>query len=309
MPPDGALPNGSLSSAVAEAAWREHRQRILDIGYRMMGTISDAEDIAQEVFIKLLAVDVDELDDVLGWLVTVTSRLCVDRLRRHENSRRSYVGPWLPEPVIAVGGDSVSDRITLDESVRMALLVVLDRLSPAERAAFVLHDIFSVPFAEIGEIVGRSPQACRQLATRARRRIEEDPTTTSRPVDHEQHRAIADRFAAACQVGDLDGLVALLAPNAVGDFDSGGLVLGAPLTELDGAEAIAAQLVASVSVLGADFTACEVNGDPGVVMTFGPQVAATIALGIRDGQIDLVHGVGNPAKLVHLQPWSAPGRG
>ena len=163
---------------------------MLNIGYRMLSSVTDAEDVAQEVFAKLAEVDIDQIDDVLGWLVTVTSRMCIDRLRLHENSRRAYVGPWLPEPVVEGSADIVGDQITLDDSVRMALLVVLDRLTPAERVAFVLHDVFSLPFTEVGEIVGRSPQAARQLATRARRRSAHNAGRTG----HGNHRARSPRW-------------------------------------------------------------------------------------------------------------------
>ena len=274
---------------------------MLNIGYRMLSSVTDAEDVAQKVFAKLAEVDIDQIDDVLGWLVTVTSRMCIDRLRLHENSRRAYVGPWLPEPVVEGSADIVGDQITLDDSVRMALLVVLDRLTPAERVAFVLHDVFSLPFTEVGEIVGRSPQAARQLATRARRRIQSDSTTTRLPTDPEEHREIIQRFATACREGDLSELVEVLAVDATGDFDSGGLMPGAPLAEVDGGEAIAAQLIAAVSGFGADFTVRDINGDPGVLITLGGQVMGTIALGVRDGRIDLVHAIGNPQKLTHLQ--------
>ena len=285
-----------------EAAWLEHRRRVLNIGYRMLSSVTDAEDVAQDVFARLAEADIDEIDDVLGWLVTVTSRMCIDRLRLHETSRRAYVGPWLPEPVVEGRADIVGDQITLDDSVRMAPLVVLDRLTPGERVAFVLHDVFSLPFAEVGEIVGRSPQACRQLAARARRRIQSDSTTTRPPTNPEEHREIVERFAAACKQGDLKALIEVLAAEATGDFDSDGQMPGAPLTEVDGAEAIAAQLVAAVSGFGAEFTVREINGDPGVLITKGGQVMGTIALGVRDGQIDLVHAIGNPQKLTHLQP-------
>jgi RNA polymerase sigma-70 factor (ECF subfamily) len=171
--------------------WHQHRRRVLDVAYRMLGSVHDAEDVVQEAYSRLLAIDVEALDDVRGWLVTVTSRLCIDRLRAHERVKRAYVGPWLPEPIVDAASADVdlADRITLDDTVRMALMVVLEQLSPAERAAFVLHDIFSVDFDTVAELVGRSPQACRQLASRARRRIEADeavtrfhataPTTTS----------------------------------------------------------------------------------------------------------------------------------
>lgn len=295
-------PSPDSAADVVASAWLEHRQRVLNIGYRMLSSVTDAEDVAQDAFARLAEADIDEIDDVLGWLVTVTSRMCIDRLRLHENSRRSYVGPWLPEPVVDGSEDTVGDQITLDDSVRMALLVVLDQLTPAERVAFVLHDVFTLPFTEIGEIVGRSPQACRQLAARARRRIQSDSTTTRPPISREEHREIVQRFATACRDGDLKALVDVLAADATGDFDSGGMIPGAPLTELDGGEAIAAQLVGAVSGFGAEFIVREVNGDPGVLITMGEQVMAAISLGVRDGQIDLVHAIGNPTKLTHLQP-------
>lgn len=285
----------------AEAAWREHHQRVLDVAYRMTGSITEAEDIAQETSVRLLAADLEAIDDVIGWLVTVATRLSVDRLRLHENSRRTYVGPWLPEPLVSAFDDDIANRVTLDDTVRMALLVVLDQMSPAERTAFVLHDVFALPFDEIAEIVGRSPQAVRQLATRARRRVHEDRTTARFPTDREQHRELVARFAEACSVGDLDGLISLLAVDVLGDFDSGGLVPGAPLTELDGAEPVARQLIRSMSGLGALFVPTDVNGDPGVVVRFGDVVAAVIAIGVSNGAIDLLYGIGNPAKLTHLQ--------
>ena len=295
-------PDPESNASAVESAWLEHHQRVLNIGYRMLSSVTDAEDVAQDAFARLAEADIEQVDDVLGWLVTVTSRMCIDRLRLHENSRRSYVGPWLPEPVVDGNEDTVGDQITLDDSVRMALLVVLDRLTPAERVAFVLHDVFTLPFTEVGEIVGRSPQACRQLAARARRKIQSDSTMRRPPVDREEHREIVQRFATACRDGDLKALVDVLATDATGDFDSGGAIPSAPLTELDGGEAIAAQLVGAVSGFGAEFIVREINGDPGVLITMGGQIMAAISLGVRDGQIDLVHAIGNPAKLAHLQP-------
>ena len=295
-------PNPESNTSAIESAWLEHHQRVLNIGYRMLSSVTDAEDVAQEAFARLAEADIDEIDDILGWLVTVTSRMSIDRLRLHENSRKSYVGPWLPEPVVDGHEDTVGDQITLDDSVRMALLVVLDRLTPAERVAFVLHDVFTLPFAEVGEIVGRSPQACRQLAARARRRIQSDSTAMRPPINRDEHREIVQRFANACSDGDMKALVDVLATDATGDFDSGGMVPNAPLTEVDGGEAIAAQLVTAVSGFGAEFVVLEVNGDPGVLITIGGHVMSAISLGVRDGQIDLVHAIGNPAKLTHLQP-------
>lgn len=284
-----------------EVLWAEHRRRVLDVGYRMLGSLSDAEDVAQEAYARLVVADLEAIDDVRGWLVAVASRICLDRLRAHEYSRRSYVGPWLPEPLVAdAAAIDVADRVTLDESVRMALMVMLEQLSPAERTAFVLHDVFDLPFDQIGPIVGRSPQACRQLASRARRRIRADKTAARFEIDPGDHRQIATRFAQACERGDLDQLIAVLDPSVVGDFDSGGAIPGAPLTELDGAERVARQLIRSLSPLPARFEVAEVNGSPGVVVLIDDAVVTVIALGISDGAIDVIHAIGNPTKLAHL---------
>lgn len=285
----------------ATEAWAADRRRLMDLAYRLLGSVADAEDVVQDAYGRLRAADLDAIADLTGWLVTVTSRLCVDHLRRHEQSRRAYVGPWLPEPVVAAGTDDVAERITLDDSVRMALLVVLERLSPAERTAFVLHDVFAVPFDEVGVIVGRSPEACRQLASRARRKVVADGAARRPPVDPAELETVAHRFARACDLGDLDALIDVLASDVVGDFDSAGVVPGAPLTALDGAVAVAAQLIASVSGRGATFEVASVNGEPGVLVVLRATVVAVIALGVRAGRVDRIHAVGNPAKLSHVR--------
>ncbi|MDY7106321.1 MAG: RNA polymerase sigma factor SigJ [Actinomycetota bacterium] len=303
--PEATVEANDDSTDDAAEVWAAHRRRLLDLAYRLLGSISDAEDVVQDAYGRLQAADRSAIDDVTGWIVAVTSRLCVDHLRRHEQSRRAYVGPWLPEPVVGraagAGIDEVADRITLDDSVRMALLVVLDRLSAAERTAFVLHDVFAVPFDEVGAIVGRSAPACRQLASRARRKVAASGAGRGVGVDPAELDTVARRFARACEAGDLAALVDVLASDVVGDFDSAGLVPGAPLTELDGAEVVAAQLVASVSGRGATIEVADVNGEPGVLVTLDGWVVAVIALGVYDGCVDRIHAVGNPAKLTHLR--------
>jgi RNA polymerase sigma-70 factor (ECF subfamily) len=290
--------------------WDEHRRCAFDVSYRLLGSVSEAEDVVQDAYARLLMADLDRIDDVRGWLITVSSRLCIDRLRRHDHRRTSYVGPWLPEPVVAGAGPvPVEDRITLDDSVRMALLVVLEQLSPAERTAFVLHDVFALPYDQIGGIVGRSPQACRQLASRARRRIDADPATARFAVPGPDHAELVERFAEACSRGDLEALIEVLASDVVGDFDSGGTIPGAPVTELDGAEAVARQLVASMPAAGASYRAASVNGDRGLIVSVGGVVGAVIAFGFRRGRIDRIYGIGNPAKLDHIQPLGRVRRG
>ena len=282
--------------------WHQHRRRVFDVAYRMLGSVHDAEDVVQEAYGRLLTGDVESLDDVLGWLITVTSRLCIDRLRAHERVKRAYVGPWLPEPIVDVASADVDleDRVTLDDTVRMALMVVLEQLSPPERAAFVLHDVFSVDFDTVAELVGRSPQACRQLASRARRRIEADEAVARFQVDRAEHDLVVARFVDACERGDLDNLLAVLDPGVIGDFDSGGVIPGAPLLALDGAPAVARQLMATVTNRGLTFEPAAVNGEPGVIIATETDVVAVLALGVRDGCIDVLHAIGNPAKLSHI---------
>ena len=164
----------------------------------------------------------------------------------------------------------------------------------------MLHDVFGLTFDEVGEVVGRSSQACRQLASRARRRIASDPATARFPVDRDDHRVVVERFARAVERGDLEGLVAVLAPDVVGDFDSGGTIPGAPVTELDGAVPVARQLIRTLSGAGLVLEPAEVNGDPGLVAVRDGRLVAVIATGVHQGRVDRIHGVGNPAKLAHL---------
>ena len=292
----------AIWSARISELWQQHHCRAFDVAYRLLGSVDDADDAVQEAYLRLSSAELEQIDDVRGWLVTVTSRLCLDRLRAHERLRRAYVGPWLPEPIVEqpAGGADPADRATLDESVRMALLVVLEELSPAERTSFVLHDVFGLPFDEIGQIVGRRAGACRQLASRARRRIGASPARFN--VDSREHDAVVRRFAAACQRGDLEGLVRVLDTDVVGDFDSGGQVAGAPLGALDGADRVARQLLGVLARRGARFEVASVNGQTGIVVRIADAVAAVISLVVVDGHVVVVHGVGNPDKLNHIDP-------
>ena len=214
-------------SAFADA-WREHHRYLLDVAYRMLGSVSDAEDAVQEAFVRLVRANPKEIEDLRGWLVVVVTRLCLDQLRSARSKRESYVGPWLPEPVIESDLSDPADRITLDDSVRMAMLVVLERLTPAERATFVLHDVFRFSFEDVAAIVGRSVEASRQLASRARRRIQDQTDPARFDVDPEEVGRIAGRFITAATDGDVDALMDVLDPNVVGWTDTGG-IQGAPL--------------------------------------------------------------------------------
>ena len=288
-----------------EQLWQQHRRRMFDIGYRMLGSVADAEDVAAEAYARLLAVNREQVADPVGWLVTVTSRLCVDRLRSAENRKRAYVGPWLPEPIVELAestADDPADRITLDDTVRLAFLVVLEELSPAERTSFVLHDLFAVPFDEVAEIVGRSPAACRQLASRARRRIRAHPERPRAGGVSSGAETVARRFAHACAAGELQPLLEVLDPEVIGDFDSGGAIPGAPLRAIDGAEPVARILARSFRDRDLSLAVAAVNGEPGVIARREGRIIAVIGLGVVDGRIDLIHAIGNPDKLRHLDP-------
>ena len=285
-------------AAFAEA-WRDHRRYVLDVAYRMLGSVSDAEDVVQEAFARLLRQDPDQIQDVRGWLVVVATRLCLDQLRSARTKREAYVGPWLPEPVIDGETDDPADRITLDDSVRMAMLVVLERLTPAERATFVLHDVFGFSFEEVAKTVGRSVEACRQLASRARKRIEDETGPARFDVDPAEVGRLADRFISAATDGDMAALMDVLDPDVVGWTDSAGL-LGAPLEPLAGRERVMDQLLRFVRGYGVTLSPLPVNGEPGVLVTRGGRLFAVIALETRAGRITRLHGIANPQKLRYV---------
>ena len=287
-----------MPAPAIEEAWLQHRRLVLDVAYRMLGSLSDAEDIVAEAYTRLVEHGIEQLHDPRGWLMTVTSRLCLDRLRSAAVKRRAYVGPWLPEPILSRPGlgNGPADRVTLDDSVRMALLVVLEQLSPAERTVYVLADVFALSFDEVAAIVGRTPAACRQLAVRARARLAEDATARFRP-DPDDSRRVVERFAWACATGDLDALVAVLHADVSGDFDSGGVIANAPLHRVTGDRAVANVLHAAFAASGASFVVGSVNGEPGVIVTIADFVVAAISLTVIHELVVTVHGIGNPAKL------------
>jgi RNA polymerase sigma-70 factor (ECF subfamily) len=230
----------------------------------------------------------------------VAGRVCLDRLRA-DHTRNRYIGPWLPEPLIDLAGTEAdpADIVTLDDSVRLALLTVLQALSPAERVAFVLHDVFGLTFEEVGQVVGRSPAACRKLASRARAAIRADPEPRFE-VSAVEARNVAERFAAACRTGDLAALTAVLAPDVIGEFDSGGRVAGAPLGPLVGADLVAVTLARSLGGGVADIRVAGVNDQPGVIVSLSGQVMAVIGLETDGHLVHVIRAVGNPEKLARL---------
>ena len=284
--------------------WTAHRHVVRDVAYRVLGSVAEAEDVTQETYLRLLArgdePDAEPLDEPRAWLITVASRLAIDRLRAHEHSRRAYVGPWLPEPIVTDERTLPEDRVTLDDSVRMALLVVLEQLTPAERTAFLLHDVFDLGFDRVADVLGVSPASARQSASRARKRIAAHGEARF-SVDPAAARRLSERFAAAASDGDLEGLVAVLATDATGHFDSGGVFPDAPTEVVTGAETVARQLLAAVGGQGLDFQVAEVNAEPGVIIRRRGRVISVLALEFADDRISAIHGIGNPKKLAHVR--------
>jgi RNA polymerase sigma-70 factor, ECF subfamily len=274
---------------------------VLDIAFRMVGSLGEAEDVVQEAFSRLLRADVDgdEIEDLRGWLVVVVSRLCLDRLRFHRRHRTAD-GPS-PDRASPHGSRVLDpgDRAALDDTVHTALHVVLERLTPAERTTFVLHDVFKFTFDEVGGIVGRTPAACRQLASRARRTFGDEAAAGRFTVESTEQRRATDRFLAACTTGDLDGLLAVLDPDVTGVVDLGGAIGLRPPVE--GRDLVAAT---TLRYYGPDSSTILLSlptvDEAGIVAVRDGKVFATIGLRVRGGLIDHLHGVVDSVKVTPL---------
>src|ERR1700754_1893135 len=269
----------------------------------MLGSVAEAEDVVQEAYIRRAAAG--EVSNERAFMTTVTTRLAIDVLRSARVRRETYVGEWLPEPLVE---DEAPARVETDESISLAALLLLERLSPVERAVFVLRESFDFGFDEIAAIVERSEDNCRQILSRARKRVAEDRPRFD--ADPRERRALASRFLAAARDGDLDGLVALLAPNAVLIGDGGGRARAIP-KPMFGAAAVAraiAQFYGQIDQWGVTMEPVWVNGQPGF-RTVDPEgrLLAVASLSVFEGHITAIHSVVNPDKLSHLGPTSELG--
>ncbi|NKY85228.1 RNA polymerase sigma factor SigJ [Nocardia veterana] len=283
------------------------RRQLINLAYRLLGSLAEAEDVVQETYARWYALSERQRQEVArpgAWLTTVAGRICLDLLGSARARRERYVGEWLPEPVPGpderVGGSTPvdpADRVTLDESISMAFLVVLDSMTPAERVSFVLHDVFRYSFAEIAAVVGRSPAACRQLASSARRRID-----TSRGPSAGDRAEVVRDFKRAWETGDIAALIDLLDPEATATADSGGLVpaFREPIT---GGEQIAHAWM-RIASRSTGFTLQErtVNGQPGLVARIDDTIVSVYAFDIADDRITRIWVIRNPEKLRH---WTA----
>ena len=270
------------------------REHLKAVAYRMLGSRSEAEDAVQEAWLRLSRSETGSVTNLGGWLTTVVARVCLDMLRSRRARREDYVGTWLPEPVVSVA-DGPEDEAALADAVGLALLVVLDTLTPPERLAFVLHDMFAVSFSEIGEILDRSPTAARQLASRARRRVR--GATPRTDPDLREQRRVVDAFLAASRSGDFAALLRVLDPDVVFRVDTG--PRGNPLPVV-GAENVARRILARGSRLAPYARPAIVNGNAGVIVVPATQPIAVVGFTVESGRIVEIDLIANPEKLDRL---------
>ena len=300
----------------AAGVFDEHRGLLVSVAYRILGSVTDAEDAVQEAWLRWSGVDQSGVNDPRAFLVRVTTRLAIDRLRRAKARRETYVGPWLPEPILT--RNDVAEDAAMAESVSMALLVVLETLSPLERAVFVLREAFGMPHAEIAEVIGRKEEAVRQLARRARDHVRERRTRFD--ADQTEQRRVTERFLEAAAGGDLEALMEVLSPGVTLVADGGGRAL-APRRPVHGADKVARFLVAVateervarfLASVGSEPSGevrvhpAQVNGGPGVVITSGDEPISALVLDVSDGVVQTIHLVANPEKLAGVRAVEAP---
>ncbi|MGP3955811.1 RNA polymerase sigma factor SigJ [Nonomuraea sp. 3N208] len=303
--PGHGRPDPSLSAIMSE------RRQLINLAYRLLGSVAEAEDVVQETYTRWYAMSRQQQEAIEspgGWLTTVASRICLDLLGSARARRERYVGEWIPEPLPDrtewINGRSAgttadpADRVTLDESVTMAFLVVLESMTPAERVAFILHEVFRYSFAEVAEIVGRTPAACRQLASSARRRIRAAQAPAAPAA---RQAGLVRDFKQAWEAKDIDALVGLLDPGATMIADGGGLV-SAVLRPIEGGEQIARYML-DIAGRAPNLTILErtVNGQPGLVAQHNGVTVTVAAFDVAGDRIKHIWAVRNPDKL---RPWT-----
>jgi RNA polymerase sigma factor (sigma-70 family) len=275
------------------------RPQLRRIAYRMLGTLDEADDAVQEAWIRLSRTDDSSVENLGAWLTTVVSRVCLDMLRTRRSRREEFVGSWMPEPIVAVdGAPTPEEEALIADGVGLALYIVLETLAPAERLAFVLHDMFALPFDEIASIVGRSPEAARQLASRARKRIQGAKLEPN--VELAEQKRVVDAFLSAAREGDFDSLLELLDPGVVLRVDAGP---GSPLAQppIVGAAEVLAE-AKKWSAMAPHSRPAIVNGVAGAVIGRPDgTVFSVVALTIVNGRINAIDFVADPAKLAHVR--------
>jgi RNA polymerase sigma factor (sigma-70 family) len=287
-----------------EQSWRtqqfeQHRAHLTAVAYRMLGSVGEAEDAVQEAWFRLSRAEDDAVLNVGGWLTTVVGRVCLDALRVRRSRREDYVGSWLPEPIVSIGPDGDPEHEALiADSVGLALLVVLENLTPAERVAFVLHDMFGVPFEELAPMLDRTPSATRKLASRARRRVQ----GLSPDPDHDLsgQREVVNAFLAASRAGDFDALVAVLDPQVTFRLDNGGRGPRAR-QPIIGAHEVARQLLDQGAKFAPFARPALVNGTAGLVVAPGADLIAVVGFTIVNARVAAIDLITDAAKLRRLR--------
>ena len=273
---------------------------MFSIAYRMLGTVSDADDIIQETFLRWQKLDASKVNSAQAFLSTAVTRLCIDFLRSTKRQREQYIGPWLPEPLVA--DSSHQDRnAEFADSLSLAFLAMLEKLSPTERAVLLLHDVFGFEFKEVARMIGKTPVNCRQICRRARKYVRK-PEAKFQP-EPEQAEQLAEKFIAACQSGNIDELVSLMADDIILYSDGGGKVAAAR-RPLEGFQEVSRFLVGIAQRAPSDLQVFPllVNGRSGLAIQQGNQIQRVFSLDFENSKLKTICVVGNPNKLRHLQP-------
>jgi RNA polymerase sigma-70 factor (ECF subfamily) len=279
-----------------------YRGLMFAIAYRLLGSAMEAEDVVQETYLRYRSVPAETIVSLKAFLSTIVTRLCLNRLHAARAQRETYIGPWLPEPVLTERDPGLmpTDRVLLHESLSMAFLVLLEELSPLERAVFLLREVFEYEYAEIAAIVDKEEAACRQLFSRARKHI-----AAHRPrfqPNHDAHRALLNQFLRAVSLGDMDGLIHLLAADVTMWADGGGKARGAATRPLHGREAVARFVLASTRLPAEPYAAeiSDVNGEPAVILRTGAKAIVVLFIAGEEGQVTQIRTIANPDKLQRL---------
>lgn len=283
--------------------FEEYRSLLFAMAYRMLGSAMEAEDIVQEAYLRYRATPPESIRTLKSFLTTIVHNLCINHLKSAQARRENYVGPWLPEPIITGDGASLLSplrQITDRESISMAFLVLLESLSPLERAVFLLREVFDYEYAEIAQITGREEAACRQLFSRAKKHIRQHRPRF--PASPEAHEKMVGRFMEAFIAGDMDGLMSLLAEDVTAWSDGGGKVSGAAVHPIQGRDKVARAVIGLLSRVPEGTTAevIEANGFPALLIRVKGQIAGVLTLEVEGDLIRALRNVANPDKLTHL---------
>ena len=293
---------GGLDDAGTLEVFERHRGLLFSIAYRMLGSVADAEDVLQEAFLRWQRATGEDVRSPRAFLVTIVSRLCINQLQSARARREEYVGEWLPEPLVTEPGTNAAGIVQVDESVSMALLLLLERLTPAERAVFLLHEVFDYKHAEIAETLALTQSNSRQLLRRAQQHVRLARPRFRAPTV--EHRQLLERFSSAARQGDMDHLISLLASDVVMHTDGGGRAAALRLPIYGPVNVAQASVHGFRRLLSLDVRQrfVEINGQPGIVSYQDGRPQSVFTFEAKDGRIQAIYIVTNPEKLTHLPP-------